>query len=88
MGLFGSLGGSLVGAGLGQALAGSRGAQAGQDIGRQIGQFLPFKTGGKVPGPKGKPRKAIVHGGETVLPVGVKPTAAQKKAIRMRGGKV
>ena len=34
--------------------------------------FEPFKNGGPVKGKRGAPRKAIVHGGEYVLPVGVK----------------
>ena len=48
------------------------------------GALEPFKHGGRVKGKKGAPRKAIVHGGEYVLPVGVKPTAAQKKAVAQR----
>ena len=46
--------------------------------------FEPFKNGGPVKGRKGAPRKAIVHGGEYVLPVGVKPTATQRKAVAAR----
>ena len=46
--------------------------------------FEPFKHGGPVKGKRGAPRKAIVHGGEYVLPVGVKPTAAQRKAAAHR----
>jgi hypothetical protein len=64
------------------------GSELGGAAGDVLGGWLGFKHGGKVPGAKGKARKAIVHGGETILPVGVKPTVAQKKAIRMRGGKV
>jgi len=41
--------------------------------------MLAFKKGGKVPGKKGKAKMAIIHGGEYVLPVGVKPTVGQKK---------
>ena len=77
--------GTLLGAGLGNIagnyFGGSQGGQAGQQIGSILGGFLPFKKGGKVPGPKGKAVKAIVHGGEYVLPAGVKPTMAQKKAV-------
>lgn len=35
--------------------------------------FAGFAEGGIVPGPAGRPMPAIVHGGETVLPEGVKP---------------
>jgi hypothetical protein len=38
--------------------------------------------------PRGKPVKAVLHGGEVVLPVGVAPTMAQKRAIRRKGGLV
>ena len=43
--------------------------------------MLAFRNGGKVPGKKNKAKMAVVHGGEYVLPVGVKPTVAQKKAV-------
>ncbi len=43
--------------------------------------MLAFKNGGKVKGKKGSAKMAIVHGGEYVLPVGVKPTKAQKSAV-------
>jgi len=46
--------------------------------------MLAFKTGGRVKGKKGKAKIAMVHGGEYVLPVGVKPTVAQKKAVAKR----
>jgi len=46
--------------------------------------FEPFKNGGLVKGKRGAPKKAIVHGGEYVLPVGVKPTATQRKAVAAR----
>ena len=48
------------------------------------GVFEPFKNGGAVKGKRGAPKKAIVHGGEYVLPVGVKPTATQRKAVAAR----
>ncbi len=88
MGLIGGLLGSAAGRGVGQYFGGSAGGNAGQQVGNILGGFLPFKKGGKVPGPNGKPVKAIVHGGEFVLPAGVKPTAAQKKAVRARGGRM
>ena len=43
-----------------------------------------FRNGGTVKGKKGKGRLAVVHGGEFVLPVGVKPTVAQKKEVAKR----
>ncbi len=89
--LLGSAGGTILGAGIGNVFGGQKGAQQGANIGGQIGKiagdFLPFKNGGKVPGRIGMPIRAVVHGGETVLPVGVKPTKAQKTAIRRRGGR-
>lgn len=80
--------GQEVGGGLGRALGGKRGESAGRNVGGALGSVaaplgaaLAFKHGGTVPGKRGRPRKAIVHGGEYVLPVGVKPTVAQKKAV-------
>lgn len=81
--------GQEVGGGLGRALGGKRGESAGRNIGGSLGAVgaplaaatLAFKHGGTVPGKRGRPVKAVVHGGEYVLPVGVKPTAAQKKAV-------
>ena len=46
--------------------------------------MLAFKNGGKVKGAKNRAKMAIVHGGEYVLPVGVKPTKAQKSAVAKR----
>lgn len=89
--LLGSAGGTILGAGLGQAIGGrsgaSTGANIGGQIGRAVGDIIPFRNGGKVPGPQGMPVRAVVHGGETVLPIGVKPTKAQRMAIRRRGGR-
>lgn len=36
--------------------------------GKAVGDFLGFDTGGVVPGPRGAPQLAMVHGGETILP--------------------
>ncbi len=60
------------------------GTQAGMYIAEAAPALLAFKTGGLVKGKQGKARKAIVHGGEYVLPVGVKPTAYQKKQVARR----
>ena len=81
MGLIGGLLGQAGGALVGGKLGGSAGASAGQQIGGILGGFLPFKKGGRVPGKKGKPVKAMVHGGEYVLPASVKPTKAQIAAV-------
>jgi hypothetical protein len=85
---FGSLFARTIGGGLGGLVGGSKGESAGRDIGSALGGFLPFKKGGRVPGRNGMPVKAVVHGGETVLPVGVAPTMAQKRAIRKKGGMI
>jgi len=71
---------------VGKKYGGSAGASAGKKIGSVIGgvagsTLISFKTGGKVPGKRGKPVKALVHGGEYILPAGVKPTASQKMAV-------
>lgn len=81
MGIIGSLLGQAGGNLIGGKFGGSAGASAGQQIGGVLGGFLPFKKGGRVPGKVGKPVKALVHGGEYVLPAGVKPTKAQVAAV-------
>jgi hypothetical protein len=43
-----------------------------------------LKTGGRVKGKKNAPKKVLAHGGEFILPVGVKPTMAQKKEVAKR----
>jgi len=79
----GTYGGSALGEFLGKKVgAGEAGKNIGKVVGSEVlGSLIPFKKGGKVPGPKGKPVKALVHGGEYVLPAGVKPTKAQKMAV-------
>lgn len=80
----GEAGGALGGL-IGRKLGGRGGASAGANIGRVAGglagTLLPFKKGGMVGGKKGKPVPALLHGGEYVLPVGVKPTKAQKAKV-------
>lgn len=49
-----------------QSAAGSVGNFVG-GVGNSIGSFFGFADGGPVPGPKGTPMLAIVHGGEYVL---------------------
>jgi hypothetical protein len=53
-----------IGSGIGGAIG--SGINKGADL-------LGFDTGGTVPGPIGKPRLAVVHGGETVLPTHRQP---------------
>lgn len=98
MGILGSQIGSYGGAALGEALGkvidkrtggGGIAQEAGKNIGRvagaALGSAIPyFKTGGQVK----KTGAAYVHKGEYVLPVGVKPTKAQKAAVaKMKKGK-
>ncbi len=53
---------------------------------RRVAQSL--KTGGRVKGAKkGAPKIIKAHVGEYVLPVGVKPTKAQKSAVAKRKAK-
>ncbi len=85
--MFGSQLGRIAGGALGRRFGGGSGQKIGEVVGEVAGGFLPFETGGMVKGKKGKPVKAIVHGGEYVLPVGVKPTKAQKSAVAKRKAK-
>ena len=57
----------------GKGVGGVLGAAAGQ-YALEAAPLLLMKTGGYVPGSRNMARKAILHGGETVLPYGVKPT--------------
>jgi hypothetical protein len=61
---------------------------AGQVLGSAAAKYaleaaplLMMKTGGYVKGPRNKAVPAILHGGETILPFGVKPTKKQKAVI-------
>jgi hypothetical protein len=88
MGRFGDAIGTLLGGEVGRKFGGERGGKVGEAVGGIAGSLIPFfETGGLVKGKKGKPVKALVHGGEYVLPVGVKPTKAQKKAVAKRKAK-
>jgi hypothetical protein len=78
MGVFGNLLGR-VGGGLLGGLFGDK--DTGSSIGSALGSFLPFEKGGKVPMRRGNAVPALLHGGEYVLPVGVKPTKAQMKKV-------
>jgi hypothetical protein len=57
------------------------GLPSGTDKYKAPGSLPKFKKGGLVRGPKGKPRLAIVHGGEYILPQNAKPTKAQKAIV-------
>ena len=82
MGVFGNLLGQGVGNLIGGKVGGKKGSGTGQQIGGIAGSLLPFKKGGKVPGKKGMPKVIVAHAGEYVLPVSVKPTKAQKLAVK------
>jgi hypothetical protein len=78
MGFFGNLLGEVGGGLVGGLIGGGKGKQVGSNIGGELGSLIPFKHGGAV----GKRNvKALLHAGEYVLPSGVKPTKAQKKAV-------
>ena len=82
MGVFGEILGNGLGQAGGQLLAGDKGRQAGGIIGGALGSLIPeFKKGGRVKGNKGKRVRAILHAGEYVLPVGVKPTKKQMAEV-------
>jgi len=66
------------------------GKQAGKVVGGAVGssivEYAPlaltaFETGGLIRAPRGRPVPILAHGQEYVLPVGVKPTKAQKQAV-------
>lgn len=88
MGILGSAVGNEIGSFVGGkigSLGGRKGAAAGANIGRVAGglaggAFPFFETGGTVR----KTGLATVHKGEYVLPVGVKPTKAQKAEVSKR----
>lgn len=78
MGFFGNLLGEIGGGLVGGLVGGDKGKAIGSNIGGELGHLVPFKKGGAV----GKRNvKALLHAGEYVLPAGVKPTKAQKKAV-------
>ena len=81
MGIFGEILGSGLGQAGGQYFGGDKGRGVGGTVGGALGSLLPFKKGGRVRAPRGKPVPAILHGQEFVLPVGVKPTKAQMAAV-------
>ena len=57
-------------------------------INKAAGAIQSLKTGGRVKGnKKGAPKMIKAHAGEYVLPIGVKPTKAQKAAVAKRKAK-
>ena len=92
-GIFKKVGRSIQG-GFGQATR-AIGAGAGGELGKALGKkiltslstqaeeapMLMLSTGGFVSGPKKKPRPAILHGQEFVLPHNAKPTKKQKSIV-------
>jgi hypothetical protein len=56
-------------------------AVIGGALGGLGGALLPFKTGGKIPAQKNKPKVILAHGGGWVIPVEVKPTKSQRNQI-------
>ena len=92
-GIFKKVGRSIQG-GFGQAtraVGSGAGGVLGKALGKQIlsslstqaeeAPMLMLSTGGFVSGPKKKPRPAILHGQEYVLPANAKPTKKQKSIV-------
>ena len=84
MGMIGSAVGTFAGGKIGKHFAGKTGETIGKVIGGVAGGLMPYKNGGMVKGKRGKPVHILAHDGEWVLPVGVKPTSAQKKEVAKR----
>jgi hypothetical protein len=73
-----SLGG-VLGAAAGKAIL--SGLTTAAPVAEEAAPLLLLKTGGYIPGPRNKPRLAILHGGEHVIPANSKATKAQKAII-------
>lgn len=74
--------GNLLGQAAGHAVGKKFGnAKAGQSVGGVVGGLLPFKKGGRVPGKKGAPKRILAHGGEYIIPNGVKVPKSVKSAV-------
>jgi hypothetical protein len=88
-GELGKFAGSALGGAVGNYFGGSKGGDLGKNIGQHAGgilggELIPFRTGGRIPGKRGAPKKILAHGQEYILPVGVSPTKSQKKAVAKR----
>ena len=75
----GKAAGSILGGAAANSLMGYMSAAA--PVAAEAAPMLLLKTGGYVKGSRNKPVTAILHGGERVLPYGVKATKYQKKVI-------
>ena len=56
-------------------------------ISKATSKVQSLATGGRVKGKRGVPKMIKAHGSEYVLPVGVKPTKAQKAEVAKRKAK-
>jgi len=72
--------GDALGKSAGKAFGGALGGAA-ANYALETAPLMFLKTGGRVKGGKNKAVPAILHGGEHVLPYGVKLTKKQKDAI-------
>jgi len=91
-GEIGKFAGGALGSAVGNYFGGSKGADLGRNIGGHAGglfggELIPFRTGGRVPGRRGAPKKILAHGQEYILPVGVSPTKSQVRAVKKRKAK-
>ena len=64
----------------GKSVGGVLGSAAGQ-YALEAAPLLLLKTGGAVKGGRNKAIPAVLHGGEYVLPHGIRPTKSQKEAV-------
>ncbi len=76
---FGNLLGSLAGS-IGSKLIPIPGVD-GAALGGFLGGLTGFKTGGTVPGRRGRPRAILAHSGEIVLPLNARATRGQLRII-------
>ena len=81
MGMLGSTIGSALGGAVGKHFGGHHGHAIGSAVGGAGGSLLPFRRGGRIRAPRGKPVPILAHGGEYILPVGVAPTMKQKREV-------
>ena len=74
-----------------KAVGGAAGSVLGKAAGTALLEYGPallaFKTGGRVPGKKGKALKIIAHSGEYILPLNTKPTKKQIAVVRKNKSK-
>lgn len=88
MGIIGGAVGNEIGSHLGGFLGSkvgekykNSGSAIGSAIGTFIGSLAPYKTGGLVEGDKGQPIPILAHGGEYILPIGIRPTNKQMNSV-------